>query len=240
MDKKILLRKIKSEFFKEYFINIKNQLGNKAILLFSTENVKKILEENMLLDKLNIVLSVSSTDELEEVNEKEFDSILYCKFNFVDDKKIFENKFEAKPIYDIFKELLAQEYCFLEEFEKINLDKYIKKLEKKTNGKSVVFYGCGLYFEVINAYYNLKNLNVIAVCDMKFSNEDENQTFLGYKAIGVGNLKALNPDYVFITTQRFVHILENLRYSVLEGTKTKILPFAKISFWQIFKEIWFN
>jgi len=76
----------------------------------------------------------------------------------------------------------------------------LPKLLKRLKNKKVVFYGAGVYLELIKKYFDLSSLNVIAISDKKFENMEESE-FLGYKTCSPDKIKDLNPDYVIITTK---------------------------------------
>lgn len=122
--------------------------------------------------------------------------------------------------------------------EEIKFEKYLKKLEKKLSGKKVVIYGSGSLFCFIKENYNLDKLNIIAISDMKFTEEDESREFLGYKTVPKSKIKDFNPDAVIVATLHYVNIIDDFETEIFNGTKTKVLPLAKMKFWDLIKEIW--
>jgi ABC-type Fe3+-hydroxamate transport system substrate-binding protein len=133
---------------------------------------------------------------------------------------------------------LSNEELFSNYLKSINFEKHLNKLSKKFKNKSVVIYGTGLFFQVIHKVYDLKKINIVALSDKKFENHTEGETFLNYKVISPQEIRAINPDIVFVATKFFVNIIENLNYNVLQGTKIKIKPLINKPFFELIKEIW--
>jgi len=110
------------------------------------------------------------------------------------------------------------------------------KLEKKLNSKKILFYGGGLFFQLINEYYDLSKLNAIGVVDKKLSEYGKLDNICGYKLYSPEQILDLNPDYVVVTTRRIVKVYEDLYFNYLKGTKIKIIPLVKRSLISIMKE----
>ncbi len=127
---------------------------------------------------------------------------------------------------------------FKTHLDRINFEKYLSKLNKKLKNKTVVIYGAGAFFKYIKENYDLSNLNIVGISDMKFTNEEENTTFLGYKVILKEKLKEQNPDVVLVATLKYVSIIEDFEINYFDKTKTKVYPLAKIPLWDLIKEIW--
>lgn len=121
--------------------------------------------------------------------------------------------------------------------EKYKFDKQLKKLNKKLKNKKVLIYGAGLLFQAIKENYDLSKLNIIAISDQKFA-ENEEEYFAGYKTCKPADIASLNPDYVLVSTVRTISIIEYLRYVLLEDKEIKILPFVRKSIIDTIKEIW--
>lgn len=153
-------------------------------------------------------------------------------------KYLFEElKIENKDIRTVFNEEVKDEQTNLNYLYKHNFDKTLPKLLKRLKNKKVVFYGAGVYLELIKKYFDISSLNVIAISDKKFENMEESE-FLGYKTCSPDKIKDLNPDYVIITTKFYINIFEYLNDDLLKGTKIKIKPLVRKSFWTLVKEIW--
>lgn len=127
---------------------------------------------------------------------------------------------------------------FLTYLEKINLEKHLKKLAKKTENKKIIIYGAGAFFQVINEHYDLSQFNIVAISDKKFENHKKNEKFLDYPVCGPAEIKELNPDYVLVATRWFVDIIDNLYCKFLSGTKIKVKPLIKKPLKELLKEIW--
>lgn len=122
--------------------------------------------------------------------------------------------------------------------KKINYDKQYKRLMSKLKGKSVIIYGAGQLFQLINERYDLSSLNIIGVSDKKYTPEDEGQDFLGYKIIPYNRIMDYKPDYVAVATLNYLNIIESLVCEVFDKTKTKVIPLAKKPLLTLLKEIW--
>ncbi len=143
-----------------------------------------------------------------------------------------------KDVRTVFNQEIPDEQPSLLYLYENKFEKTLPKLLKKLEGKSVVIYGAGVFFEAIKKYFDLSGLNIIGISDRKFEDHEENEEFLGYKVYAPGEIKYLNPDYVLVATKYYINIIEDLYYNTLHGTKIKIKPLMKKSFWTLFKEIW--
>lgn len=119
-----------------------------------------------------------------------------------------------------------------------NFEKHLEKLKKKLKNKTIIIYGAGIFFEVINKYFSLDGLNIIGIADRKFNEHDENEKFLGYKVYAPEEIKNINPDYILVATKYFIDVIENLYYVLLKGTRIKIKPLVKKPFLTLLNEIW--
>lgn len=127
---------------------------------------------------------------------------------------------------------------FKTNLENIGFEKYLKKLVKKLAGKKVVIYGTGTFFQYIQKNYDLSGLNIIGVSDMKFSNEQEGQDFLGYKIIPKSRIAEYPVDCVLVATLQYLSIVEDFCLNVFNKTKIKVYPLARIPLSQMIKHIW--
>lgn len=143
-----------------------------------------------------------------------------------------------KDVRTVFNQEIPDEQPSLLYLYEYKFEKTLPKLVKKLEGKSVVIYGAGVFFEAIKKYFDLSGLNIIGISDRKFEDHEENEEFLGYKVYAPGEIKYLNPDYVLVATKYYINIIEDLYYNTLHGTKIKIKPLMKKPFWTLFKEIW--
>lgn len=125
-----------------------------------------------------------------------------------------------------------------EHLKQVKFEKQLKKLEKKLKNKKVIIYGTGSFFQTILNNYDLSNLNIIGISDMKYLPEEEGNTDLGYTIIPLEKIKDYEPDYVLIATLKYFEIMYNFDTKTFKGTKIKTAPLAAKSFWTLVKEIW--
>ena len=145
---------------------------------------------------------------------------------------------EGKDVRTVFNEEIPDEQPNLLYLYEYKFDKTLPKLVKKLDGKSVVIYGAGVFFELIKKYFDLSGLNIVGVSDRRFENHEENEEWQGYKVYSPEEIKELNPDYVLVATKFYINIIEDLYYDTLSKTKIKIKPLMKKPFWTLVKEIW--
>ena len=120
----------------------------------------------------------------------------------------------------------------------VNFDKQFKRLQRKLKGKTVVIYGTGQLFQFIHEKYDLSSINIIAVSDGKYGQDDKGKEFLGYKIVPITDVAELNPDYVVVAILNYMDIIYNFEKIVFKKTKTKIIPLAQKRLRAILKEIW--
>lgn len=120
--------------------------------------------------------------------------------------------------------------------KKYHFEKNLKKLIKKLEGKTVVLYGAGVFFEVINKYYDLSNLNIIGISDAKFKEHQPDETFLGYKVISPQELRDVNPDYVLVATKFYIKIIDSLTETFF-GTDIRVRAMVKKPLLTLIREV---
>ena len=125
----------------------------------------------------------------------------------------------------------------LEELKKYKFDKQLKKLNKKLKNKAVIIYGTGLFFQKIKENYDLSGLNIIGVSDRKYTSEEEGKESFGYKIVPLDKIIDYKPDYVLISTLKFLGIMDDFKNNVFKGTKIKVLPLVDKPFLTLLKEI---
>lgn len=125
----------------------------------------------------------------------------------------------------------------LEYLESVKFDKQLKKLNKKMKNKTIVIYGTGILFQKLIKNYDLSNLNIIGVSDMKFTLDKEGENCLGYKIIPLEKIADYKPDYILISTLKFLGILNNFRNNLFKKTNIKVLPLIDKPFLSLLKEI---
>lgn len=120
----------------------------------------------------------------------------------------------------------------------IKFEKYLNSLKKNLKGKTIVIYGTGLLFQYINENYDLSELNIIGVSDMKYAEEMEGQMDLGYKVIPKSSITKYNPDYIIIASENYMNLLESMTLEYSEISNVKLIPLAKKSWLEVVKLIW--
>lgn len=127
---------------------------------------------------------------------------------------------------------------FKEYLKKIKFEDYLKKLKRKLKNKTVIIYGSGALFQYIQQNYDLSSINIIGISDMKFTPENEGEDFLGYKIVPRDKIIDYKPDYVLISIQNYINIIEDFVLNVFNGTKIKTYPLARIPLLELIKNIW--
>ena len=120
----------------------------------------------------------------------------------------------------------------------IKFEKYLNSLKKNLKSKTIVIYGTGLLFQYINENYDLSELNIIGVSDMKYAQEMEGQMDLGYKVIPKSSITKYNPDYIIIASENYMNLLESMTLEYSEISNVKLIPLAKKSWLEVVKLIW--
>ena len=121
---------------------------------------------------------------------------------------------------------------------KNKFNKSFKKLKSIVKDKKVVIYGTGTLFQYINNYYNLRELNIIGVSDMKYSLKQEGEDDFGYKIIPKSSISKYKPDYVLVATENYFNIVEDLEMKYFINTNTSVLPLVPKSLLNLIKNIW--
>lgn len=249
---KYFMKKTATKQFDDDINGSINELNGKKVVLYGAGDEFVTLAEKYQFDKLDIVAIADMKFKQEEefmgfkaispnnIQSFDYDAILITNEYAPTIIKYLKNELmiEDKYIKTIFKEVVKDERGTVNYLEGFKFEDHLKKLEKKLNGKSIVIYGAGIFFEAINLFYNLKDLNIIAISDRRFSTEAPEQEFLGYKTVAPDKIKDLNPDYVLVATKFFINIIEDLDSNVLRKTKIKIKPLIKKPFSVLWKEIW--
>lgn len=246
--------KTATELFKQSVNDIIKKLQGKKVLIYGAgQGFFALNEQYHFTKELNVVaiadrkFKTDNTDitgltqiEPNKIPEQEYDYILVS--NEVPNQivKFLTETLELKEdkIITIFEETIKDELINIKYLFEQNFDKTLPKLIKKLQGKSVLLYGAGIYFELINTYFDLSGLNIIGISDKRFWEYDKDQTFLGYKIYTPNEIVDLKPDYVLVTTKYYIPLIENLYYTQIKGTGIKIKPLVKKSFWTLLKEIW--
>lgn len=246
--------KTESESFKQNLENIFNKYRDKRVLLYGAgQGFFALNKTYRIKDKLNIVAIadkkfVSSKADItglkqiepKDILNEEFDVILITNEISKSIKKYLTNTLEINDdkIAQIFVEEIPDEAVNLNYLYKHKFNKTLPKLIKKLQGKQVLIYGAGIYFELIQKYFDLSGLNIVGISDKKFEMKDAKESFLGYKTFLPCEIVKLKPDYVLVATKFYIALIENLYYNTLKNSGIKIKPLVRKSLWTLLKEIW--
>lgn len=121
--------------------------------------------------------------------------------------------------------------------EDVKFEKQLKRLNKKLKNKKIIIYGAGTFFEKVLKNYDLSNINIIGVSDSKFAPQQEGELYLNYKIIPFDKILEYEPDYVLISTLKFMNILNDFRNEVFHKTKIKVLPLVDRPLFDLVKEL---
>lgn len=240
---------------KEFIDNAEKVLselkGKRVIIYGDVENYAELNRRYRFKEKFDIVAFISADEnrklsrlfgikniKQKEVSEEDFDAILITMEH---DSEIILRDYKAEfgentDIKCLFVEKYLDADFNLEYLLKYRFDKTLPKLVKKMKGKKVLFYGSGLFFRLINQYYDLSGLDAIGVVDKRFSQLDDCDEVCGYKLYSPEQIVELNPDYVLITTKRIIPIADFLYSKYLKNTNIKIMPLVKKGFFATIKE----
>lgn len=127
---------------------------------------------------------------------------------------------------------------FKKYLKNIKFEKNLRDLKKKLKDKKIIIYGTGLLFQYINENFDLSELNILGVSDIKFSVEQDGEKYLGYNVIPKSLIPKYNPDYVIVASENYMTLMEELHLEFIEYDSIKFLPLAKKSMMEIIKIIW--
>ena len=171
------------------------------------------------------------------ISDEEFDAILVTNEGV---KGIIKYLKEDLNLYceiqTLFVDDINDERANFYYLYKYKFDKTLPILIKNLKGKKVILYGAGKILEVIDKYFDLSGLDIIAIADARFKNHKEDETFLGRKVCDVDEIKTLNPDLVLISTKYYMELIHMLRTDTLRDIT--VIPLIKKSFFTLFKEAW--
>ena len=101
----------------------------------------------------------------------------------------------------------------------INTKKRIKKLAKKYKNKKIVIYGAGSFSQEIFQNYDLSELNIIAIADLKFNDESQKH-FYSLNCIIPEELAILDYDVILIANEDYPYFYQIIK-NLVENTKNK-------------------
>ena len=116
---------------------------------------------------------------------------------------------------------------FSEYIEEINFKSQYKNLVKKLKNKKVLIYGAGSFFQYICKNYDLSQLNIVGISDLKFSEEQEGSDFFGYKIVPFSKIKMHNIDVILLAMQCYTKVCMDFEINEFNETNFKIIPLAK-------------
>ena len=119
----------------------------------------------------------------------------------------------------------------------VNILKRIQYLNKKLKNKKIILYGTGKLFMEIIKNYDLSNLNIIAVTDIKYYNLNTISKDFGYNIVPVNQINSLNPDIILVSTLKTHSIIKNLK-TTFKDSNIDIIPLVKESFKTKIKSIY--
>ena len=149
---------------KKLFVDLKNK---KVLLYGAGQGYFYLNNMYKITDKLNVVAIADKKFEKnseditglkqiipDDIANTEYDAILITneKPKGIKSFLINELKVEEDNIYQIFIEDIKDEAVNLNYLYKYNFDKTLPKLIKKLNGKTIMLYGAGAYFELIQIF----------------------------------------------------------------------------------------
>ena len=110
-----------------------------------------------------------------------------------------------------------------------NFEKYLDKLILELEGKSIIVYGTGSMFQLIQENYDLSKLNIIGVSDSKYLIDDDGHQDLGYRIISKENIKNYNVDAILLGVKNYSQFQKNFKNSFSLKDSVQILPLVKKS-----------
>jgi hypothetical protein len=119
-------------------------------------------------------------------------------------------------------------------------DSYFRKLTKKLKGKSVIVYGTGILFEAVYDNYDLSQIDIIGVSDMKYYSTQEGELDFGYKIIPVIKLLEYECDAILVGAKEYFDIIEYLKEDLFEERKIEIIPLVKVPLLKRIKDFFFD
>lgn len=119
-------------------------------------------------------------------------------------------------------------------------EKNYKKLKKKLKDKRIIVYGTGLLFQHIQKNYDLSELNIIGVSDIKYSLSQEGEMDLGYPIVPKSKIEEYNPEVVLLGVQEYVDLTCEFTEEIFQGSSVKVVPLVRQPLLMILKKILFE
>ena len=124
-----------------------------------------------------------------------------------------------------------------QEYLKIyNAQSKINKLAKRYKNKKIAVYGAGQFSHAIFSNYDLSNLNIVAVADLRFEDESKRQ-FFGFKCIAPNELGNIQCDVILIANfdyNFFLTLLDDHILYLTPNQNIEVRPFIRPTFNDLF------
>ena len=244
--------KTASDEFKQNLDAIFEELKDKKVLLYGAGEGFEVLDKKYnFKDKLNIT-GIADL-KFEKDTKKPFRGLRKISPNNIPNEAfdviLVTNEYSTKIIKYLKKTLRLTcdvRALFVEEIEEeqVNLnflykhkfDKTLPKLIRQCKGKKVVLYGAGKMLELINKYFDLSGLDIIAVADKRFEKHQVGETFLGWNVCSPQEINNLKPDLVLLSIKFYIAMLQIIKSSYFDNIKVK--PLITKSFFALMREVW--
>jgi len=111
--------------------------------------------------------------------------------------------------------------AFLNFLKENNFQRKLNHLAKKYKNKKVIIYGTGFCFDVVNENFNLSEINIIGISDIKFNDNTDSdiKNYKNYIIIKPSEIAAYNPDVIFIFTQEYFRIENYFEKTLFKNEK---------------------
>lgn len=118
-----------------------------------------------------------------------------------------------------------------------NAQKQLDNFAKKYKNKKIVIYGAGNYFQLIEENYDLSQINIVGITDLKFAS-DKNLNTTKYLPLAPNELKDYDYDIIAMALINDLDIMSIVDEKILKGSPNEnkpILPLISPSLSYIFK-----
>ena len=126
----------------------------------------------------------------------------------------------------------------LKKYLKLNYaQKQLDNFAKKYKNKKIVIYGAGNYFQLIEENYDLSQINIVGITDIKFAS-DKNLNTTKYLPLAPNELKDYDYDIIAMALINDLDIMSIVDEKILKGSPNEnkpILPLISPSLSYIFK-----
>lgn len=125
---------------------------------------------------------------------------------------------------------------FKEYLQIYNAQEKINKLAKRYKNKKIAIYGAGQFAYAIFENYDLSQLNIVAVADLRFEDES-NREFFGYNCITPKELGDLECDLILISNfdyELFLTYLDDHVLYLKPNQRIEVRPLIRLSFKDLF------